>query len=63
MYFEMRMKLTDLFWNHPWSAQYAQILQTLIYLHLSTDCFMKIFISRRLERSFHETAYRQMQIN
>ena len=48
---------------------YAQRLQKLIYLLLSTDCFMKISLqstgpvgSRRLKRNFHETVCRQLQI-
>ena len=43
---------------------YAQRLQKLIYLHLSTGCFMKISLSGcRLERNLHETVCRQIQIN
>ena len=40
---------------------YAQRLQKLIYLHLSTGCFMKI--SLQLTGNLHETVCRQMPIN
>ena len=36
-------------------------LQKLSYLHLSTDCFMKI--SLQSTGNLHEAVYRQMQIN
>ena len=50
---------------------YAQRLQKLIYLHLPTDCFMKISFQswgphtepHRLERNLYETVCRLMQIN
>ena len=45
---------------------YAQRLQKLIYLHLSTDCFMKISLHSAgpsEERNLYETVCRQMQIN
>ena len=55
---------------------YAQRLQKLIYLHLFTDCFMKISLQTSeqiseqillcfewwLERNLHETVCKQMQI-
>ena len=44
--------------------KYALRLQKLIYLHLPTDCFMKISVQLcRLERNLHETVCRQMQMN
>ena len=46
---------------------YTEILEVIIYLHLPTDCFMKISFQseepRGLERNLHETVCRQMQIN
>ena len=41
---------------------YAQILQTLSYLHLLTGCFLKIYLQLS-EQNFQETACKHRQTN